>query len=1200
MKTHTLFIVSFLCFMLVVLMIPTEARIPITTSSSFPTPTSFDQSQNNSRLSPNSFVPTDSQNVEFIGQIGGNTYAVAVQDNYAYIGVGSRLVILNISVPSQLVVVGQTANTLSGVEYVTLVGNYAYVSGWDGLHIVDVSNPAAPTEVGFYDTSGIAYGVAVTGIYAYLGDGDGLRVVNVSNPTLPIEVGFYDAPGYVYDVAVAGNYAYVTAGEAGLRVVDVSNPATPTEVGFYDSPGYSGGVALAGSYAYVGDGYSGLRVVDVSNPAAPIEVGFYVAPGPVYSVAVSGYYAYISLNGLRVVDVSNPAAPIEIGFYIAPVGSNDVDVSGSHAYVAAEDAGLRVVDVSNPATPTEVGFYDTPGAIHGVALAGDYAYVADGYGLHVLNVFHPAVPIELGFYDTSGSAWDVFVVGNYAYVADWDKGLRVVDVSNPATPTEVGFYDTSGYADNVVVEGNYAYVADWGQGLRVVDISNPAAPTEVGFYDLSGIAGIDVDGNFVYIAAAEEGLRVVDVSNSALPIEVGFYDTLGEAVSVAVDGSNAYIADGIGLHVINVSDPTAPMEVEFYDTPGSARDVFVDRNFVYIAAAEEGLRVIDVSNPTTPTEVGFYDTMYTTRVTVAENIAYVNGGDGLTILRFIDSAECDNMDDSDGDALPNGWELCGYDHEGDGIIDVNLPAMGAHTQIPDVFLEIDYFAPEDLSHIHRPNSWAITNVVESFAQHGIRLHVDYGSESPMVYGDYSTWGNLSRSDILPEHSEYLAPIGQDNWKSIVLELMDENFVDYRRQIFHYTLFAHFIGGTFSNSTPGVSPGVPASYFVIAPGNTGDRIKHAVPFMHELGHNLGLCHGGPRDYYPDWDDCVNDDNKPNYLSVVNTIFGIAGLLKDGEMGFLNYSEYDNDIIPNLEEQHLSELHGLNAGGWISGFGTLHYCENDPNRPVRAWNANHRVDWDCDGFNFELDVQASINGNLDRTEVLVSHNDWNHLRFDGIGNIDNSSQEEEFTPNGNLIIPFNISLDASNLFVLSPGDNMTVPIIITNTGELTATVTFSQTQNYDWFDLSSIPETITLSPAESIQFPVGIEIPSTAMTGNFQDLNQSLNLIESPRMSNSFWIRARVGPMAWFSNSKLSGTAPHRVTFTDHSVGEITSWLWDFGDGNTSSEQNPTYTYTIPGSYSVQLTVSGPVGTDTESKENHILVHLSKVYLPVIIK
>lgn len=79
-----------------------------------------------------------------------------------------------------------------------------------------------------------------------------------------------------------------------------------------------------------------------------------------------------------------------------------------------------------------------------------------------------------------------------------------------------------------------------------------------------------------------------------------------------------------------------------------------------------------------------------------------------------------------------------------------------------------------------------------------------------------------------------------------------------------------------------------------------------------------------------------------------------------------------------------------------------------------------------------------------------------------------------------------------------------------------------------------------------------------------------------------------PVAAFSGSPTSGCAPLTVTFTDQSTGDITSWSWDFGDGSTSTLQNPSHEYTAPGTYTVALTVTGPGGSDTETKTDYISV------------
>lgn len=79
-----------------------------------------------------------------------------------------------------------------------------------------------------------------------------------------------------------------------------------------------------------------------------------------------------------------------------------------------------------------------------------------------------------------------------------------------------------------------------------------------------------------------------------------------------------------------------------------------------------------------------------------------------------------------------------------------------------------------------------------------------------------------------------------------------------------------------------------------------------------------------------------------------------------------------------------------------------------------------------------------------------------------------------------------------------------------------------------------------------------------------------------------------PVAAFSISSTSGTAPVTINFTDQSSNSPTSWQWDFGDGGSSTEQNPSHTYKNPGSYTVSYTVSNNYGTDSKTMINYISV------------
>jgi len=72
-----------------------------------------------------------------------------------------------------------------------------------------------------------------------------------------------------------------------------------------------------------------------------------------------------------------------------------------------------------------------------------------------------------------------------------------------------------------------------------------------------------------------------------------------------------------------------------------------------------------------------------------------------------------------------------------------------------------------------------------------------------------------------------------------------------------------------------------------------------------------------------------------------------------------------------------------------------------------------------------------------------------------------------------------------------------------------------------------------------------------------------------------------PIASFQPSSTNTCVSNNITFNDFSTNSPTSWGWNFGDGNTSTQQNPSHTYAIAGIYSVELTVSNTIGFNTTS-------------------
>ncbi len=97
--------------------------------------------------------------------------------------------------------------------------------GSNGLVVLDITNPAAPTLVGTYDTN-FAQSVVVSGNYAFIADDStGIVIVNIANPAALVSEGSFNTAGFAYDVAVSNNYVYVADFGNGLVILSVDGAA---------------------------------------------------------------------------------------------------------------------------------------------------------------------------------------------------------------------------------------------------------------------------------------------------------------------------------------------------------------------------------------------------------------------------------------------------------------------------------------------------------------------------------------------------------------------------------------------------------------------------------------------------------------------------------------------------------------------------------------------------------------------------------------------------------------------------------------------------------------------------------------------------------------------------------------------------------------------------------------------------------------
>ncbi len=146
---------------------------------------------------------------------------------------------------------------------------------------------------------------------------------------------------------------------------------------------------------------------------------------------------------------------------------------------------------------------------------------------------------------------------------------------------------------------------------------------------------------------------------------------------------------------------------------------------------------------------------------------------------------------------------------------------------------------------------------------------------------------------------------------------------------------------------------------------------------------------------------------------------------------------------------------------------------------------------------------------------------------------------------------------------------------------------------------------LSPLAAIDFTPGLGTPliqdgldpaagSATTTRSAVDGASDLVVLSSNAQTETYWhafdglASLPAAPTSNFTGTPTSGPAPHAVSFDDLSTGGPTDWLWDFGDGATSTEDEPVHVYAAPGTYTVALRVANGAGENTFTRADYVVV------------
>ena len=192
----------------------------------------------------------------------GSISEISISGNYAFIADGPEGVcILDISNPANPGLVN-TIDIAGSTGCIDVFGNYAYVMTNSGLLIYDISSLYTPILIGSY--SGITGNAKYSECFLYISNGyNGLKVIDVSDPSNPTLVGGCSVYWFASDIAVVGDLVYISDNKSGvLEVIDISTPVSPYRVGRYYTPTYGYGVYAQDGYAYVANELSGVQIYE--------------------------------------------------------------------------------------------------------------------------------------------------------------------------------------------------------------------------------------------------------------------------------------------------------------------------------------------------------------------------------------------------------------------------------------------------------------------------------------------------------------------------------------------------------------------------------------------------------------------------------------------------------------------------------------------------------------------------------------------------------------------------------------------------------------------------------------------------------------------------------------------------------------------------------------------------------------------------
>jgi hypothetical protein len=576
----------------------------------------------------------------------GPSYVVALHNDNIFLSHGRSIQIYEYANPEQPQLLGEVFLD-DMIMTMAFDNDKAFVAGYTGFYILNISNIAQPSIISSFDIESRANAICLSSGYVYLAlDDTGILILDISDLQNPTMAAFYPTNQVNYDMVIQNNVAWVVSGYSGLTAYDLSNPLSPVPFFTYNESGSMQGVAITDSLLYTTNSFSGIMVFDISS-LPQVEL---LSSTPTF---IAGSYLDIQGNllavsmlhqGFCLYDISESAAPDSLGWFYADWANRNTVLNDGLAF-HCNLFDFYIVDISNPQQMNLKANIELSDISQYVHYWENHLFIdATSGSIMTVDVTDPEQAVKVAQIDGGDGHHTIHVNDDWLFTNNY-HWLKVYDVSYPSEPVYLNTLEATTTITSVLKQNQLLFVSDY-DSLQVFNISDIYNPVLLGVYPFAGIKEMTAKDQYLY-CVKNSGFIIIDFSD---PTNLNLLSSTENmtTTSMAVKDTLAYVVSSNyssiaehSLKVFNIKNPDSVFLVTSRDQGRQFENVVLDGDYLYVFETSVGLQIYDTQEIYTVL-CGFYSiNRFIVKIAVANGISYLPVFAGIDIVQndLITSAE---------------------------------------------------------------------------------------------------------------------------------------------------------------------------------------------------------------------------------------------------------------------------------------------------------------------------------------------------------------------------------------------------------------------------------------------------------------------------------------------------------------------------------------------------------------------------------